>query len=227
MIAFDAPFSSRLAHRHATGDDALVAIKRATILTPSVDRKNRLVQGVVSCESVDVDGDVIVQSGIDTSYFFGPEGTELGAKTVYLDHDYSKPIGTCVNLSIRNGEMFSTTFITKLPVGEDVLTLVEEGIIRGLSIGFRILEANAPTAVEVAQYGANCQRVIRKSLMLEYSLTPMPCNPDAMLAVASLVKSQKVKPQTLDWLNRLSPQVEAKKQAPTVFVLDGEVVTVE
>lgn len=219
-------YGKLIEHRHAgcapEGTDTIC--KRAAIMTPVVDFENRLIKGVVSCESVDVDGDVVIQSGIDTSYFAGPDESDLGVRTVYMDHDYSRPVGKNVRLSVKNGQMFATTYITKLPVGDDVLTLVDEGIIRGLSIGFRVLEARPATTEDQFTYGVNCQRVIPKSLMLEYSLTPMPCNPDAMLEMASMVSAKKIKPQTLNWVksmlaqsNTIPPNPEQKE---VIYLLD-------
>lgn len=164
----------------------------------SVDRKNRLVTGVVTTEDVDLDGDVLMQDGLDTSYFWGDEAKKSGMRTVYRDHDYDVPIGTCRNMRKTAQGLVCTTQITSLPIGDEMLTLMEEDIIRGQSIGFRNLESSEPTMDEMIQYSAACNRCIRKSLMLEYSITPMPCNPNALLSLQSLVAKGRVSKHTAE-----------------------------
>lgn len=184
--------------RHAgTGE---VAIKRAAIKTPTVDWDNRLVQGIISTENVDLDGEVVVQSGIDTTYFLGADA-ESGVRTVYWDHDYSRPIGTCRNLKLTRDGLYASTYISKTALGEEVLTLIDEGIVRGQSIGYRRLDSSDPDHAEVQKYGHNCGRVTRKAMLLEFSMTPMPCNPDAMLdQVKTLVGQKRLTQKTADML---------------------------
>lgn len=182
--------------RHSgTGE---VAIKRAVVKTPTVDWDNRLVQGIISTENVDLDGEVVVQSGIDTTYFLGAD-KDSGVRTVYLDHDYSKPVGSCVNLKLTSGGLYASTYISKTALGEEVLTLIDEGIIRGQSIGYRRVDSSDPDHAEVQKYGHGCDRVTRKSMLLEFSMTPMPCNPDAMLdQVKTLVGQKRLSQKTAD-----------------------------
>ncbi len=210
-------YSQLLERRHAgLAPDGIDTItKRAQIATPVVDFDQRLIKGIVSCESVDMQGDVVIQKGIDTSYFAGPDESDLGVRTVYFDHDYSRPIGKNVRLSVNGGQMFATTYITKLPEGDDILTLVDEGIIRGLSIGFRVLEARNASHMDQKSYGEGCQRVIEKALMLEYSITPQPCNPDAILTMATMVSQKRIKPQTLAMVKSWAAKPEIVIPTPT------------
>lgn len=175
-----------------------VAAKRATIKSPTVDWDNRLVQGIITTENIDLDGEVVVQSGIDTAYFLGADA-ESGVRTVYLDHNYSRPIGTCRNLKMTKDGMYASTYISKTALGEEVLTLIDEGIIRGQSIGYRRMDSSDPDHAEAQKYGMGCDRVTRKSQLLEYSMTSMPCNPDAMLdQVKALVTCKRLSQKTAD-----------------------------
>ena len=185
--------------RHDGAELSSIGIKRTVIKTPTVDWANRLVQGIISTENVDLDGEVVVQSGIDTSYFLGAD-KESGVRTVYWDHEYSRPIGTCTNLKMTKDGMYASTYITRTPLGEEVLTLVDEGIVRGQSIGYRRIDSSDPTIEEAAKYGAGCDRVTRKSLLLEFSITPMPCNPEALMALQSLVARKRVSQKMADLL---------------------------
>lgn len=193
---FDIETIERRHHDGKTGD---VMVKRVHIKTPTVDMDKRLVQGVCSTEDVDLDGDVVQQSGIDTAYFLGAD-RDSGVRTVYLDHDYSQPIGSCQNMKMTADGLYCATYITKLPIGDDILTLIQEGIVRGLSIGFRAQEATSPTLDESVKFGSRCDRIIRRSMLLEYSVTAMPANPGAMLELQSLVAKSRISKRFADMI---------------------------
>lgn len=182
--------------------------------------ESRTVQGLCSAETIDLDGDVVQLAGIDTTYFLGADD-ESGVRTVYLDHDYARPVGTCRKLKMTSDGLYAQTYITKLPIGDEVLTLVSEGIIRGMSIGFRSIESSEPSLDEMVKYGADCNRVIRKSLLLEYSLTPMPCNPDAMMQLQSLVAKSRIRQKTADLIK---PQLYQPQ--PQTLVTCGRVYSI-
>lgn len=206
--------------RHTDDNPGSVTVKRLHIKTPVVDIENRTVQGLCSAETIDLDGDVVQLSGIDTTYFLGADD-ESGVRTVYLDHDYARPIGTCRKLKMTSDGLYAQTYITRLPIGDEVMTLVQEGIIRGMSIGFRSMEASDPTIDEMVKYGRECSRVIRKSLLLEYSLTPMPANPDAMMQLQSLVAKSRIRQKTADLIK---PQIIVPQ--PQTLVTSGRVFTI-
>lgn len=207
--------------RHTDGGSGEIAVKRMAVKSPTVKIDKRLIAGLVSTEGVDMDGDVVLQEGIDTSYFWDADD-DSGVRTVYLDHDYSTPVGTCRNLTLRPEGLYGTTYVTRLPVGDEVLTLVDEGIMRGQSIGFRVLESSEPDAAERLRYGSKCQRIIRKSTLLEYSVTAMPCNPGATLQLASLVEKSRVSQKMADLI---APRVVVPD--PQLVITAGGVYTIQ
>lgn len=207
--------------RHHDGGTGTLMVKTMTIKTPTVKIDKRLIAGLVSTEGVDMDGDVVLQDGIDTGYFWDAD-EDSGVRTVYLDHDYSTPVGTCRNLTLRSDGLYGTTYVTRLPIGDEVLTLVDEGIMRGQSIGFRVLDASEPTAEERLRYGSKCQRVIRKSTLLEYSVTAMPCNPGATLQLASLVEKSRISKRMADLI---APHVAPPE--PQMIITSGGVFTIQ
>jgi phage head maturation protease len=137
-----------------------------------VDKARRLVTGTTTKAVVDVDGEVVLPSGIDTTLF------PTVYKTVYLNHDLNKPVGACRNLKVKGDSIVAQTYISETALGEDVLTMIHEGVIPGQSWGFYILEASSPSAEEVRKYGDH-ERTIRKWMTREYSVTPMPACPAA------------------------------------------------
>lgn len=163
--------------------DAPVVLKRVVLKESRVDSSQRLVRGIASTDAVDQEGEVLVPAGFDFSYF-------ADVKTVYWQHDYEKPVGTCRNWSVAKGELSTTTYITRTAFGDDVLTMIEDGVINGLSVGVIPTEEGPPDPIELKSYG-ECRNVIRKAKMLEYSITPMPCNQTALIEAVSKAKIRR------------------------------------
>ncbi len=217
-MCFD--IAEKIDGRAYDGKAGQVLVKRMTIKGATVDMEERLVKGICTTESVDLDGDVVLQDGLDTEYFAGAD-KESGVRTVYLDHDYSQPIGTCKNLAKTKDGIYCATYITKRPIGDEILTLIQEKIIKGLSIGFRNLEATPPSMEEMVKYGPSCDRIIRRSMLLEYSVTAMPANPGAMLELQSLVAKSRVSRRLADLIVPAIPTPE-----PVSVVSGGRVFTI-
>jgi HK97 family phage prohead protease len=162
--------------------DTPVRVRRVLIASKSIDVEQRLVQGIATTTDVDMDGEVIVPN-FDMGYFDA-------ARTVYVGHDYSRPVGTCRNYSQKSDGLFTTTYITRTALGEEVLTMIDEGIIRGLSIGIIPLDQGPPNTDEITKYG-DCHNIIRRSQLLEYSITAMPANPGALIEAMSKNKCRR------------------------------------
>lgn len=145
---------------------------------PDVDMDSRTVSGIITTTTPDNDGEVVVPSGLDTSYF------PRKVKTVYLYHDYEKPIGKCRRLEMRDGSLWASTFVTSTALGEDILKMMNEGVIGGFSIGFAAKSYGPPTDEEEKMYGEH-HTIHRQGRLFEYSITPMPCNPDALVSMVS------------------------------------------
>lgn len=199
-------------HHGAVAADGDVCFKSATLTTPTVDRKERTVQGLVSVAVPDMDSEVVLPAGLDTWYF--PEKV----KAVYWNHDYSAmPVCKCVNLAVRNGgkELFATTYIMPSAFGDDLLTAIEKGVINGFSVGYRPEDRGAPTVEETKQYGSH-KTITRKATLIEYSITPMPTCPDALVEMVS--KSEIHRSSAVQFgLTVTVPETTTKR----VFVMAG------
>lgn len=145
---------------------------------PDVDMEARTVSGIITTTTPDNDGEVVVPSGLDMSYF------PRKVKTVYLYHDYEKPVGKCRRMEMKDGALWASTFITSTALGEDVLKMLNEGVIGGFSIGFATKAFGPPTDEEEEEYGEH-HTIHRQGRLFEYSITPMPCNPDALVSMVS------------------------------------------
>lgn len=145
---------------------------------PDVDTASRTVSGIISTTTPDNDGEVVLPSGLDMSYF------PKRVKTVYLYHDYEKPVGKCRRMELRDGSLWASTYITSTALGEDVLKMMDEGVINGFSIGFATKAYGPPTNDEEDEYGEH-HTIHREGRLYEYSITPMPCNPDALVSMVN------------------------------------------
>lgn len=167
-------------HKAFIGDDPF-RIKQGTLKTPNIDRNKRLVSGTVSAAVPDMDGEVVLPDGLDMTYF------PRSVKSVYFSHNYQDmPVGTCRNLAVRDGgtTLFATTYILDNERGNDLLTAMEGGAVNGFSIGFKATDYGPPSMDEMLAYG-ECNTIIRKGVLIEYSITPMPACPAALVEMVS------------------------------------------
>jgi HK97 family phage prohead protease len=162
-------------------DDGEVRAKATILKSPSIDRATRLVKGLVSVAVPDMDSEVVLPMGLDRSYF--PDKV----KAVYYGHNYHEPpVGACRSMSVKdNGRsLYASTYILPGARGDDLMTAIEAGAINGFSVGFVATEFGPPSPEETKAYGV-CETVIRKGRLIEYSITPMPACPDALVEMVS------------------------------------------
>ena len=148
---------------------------KSAVTDAETDVANRLVKAWVSTTEPDQEGDVVLPDGADMSYF------PTRVKAVYLNHDYDKPIGVCRKMAVRDNGLWALTYIATTDLGNETLTLVNEGVIGGMSIGFRTMKADRATDDEKSVYGDETQRMVREYKLVEYSLTAMPMNQGALI----------------------------------------------
>jgi HK97 family phage prohead protease len=126
------------------------------------------------------------------------------ARAIYLNHDYSSlPIGKMRNASIDSaGNWICNLFITNATAAaRETFQLIQEGIINGVSIGFKSMDRGAPTQAEVQKYGP-CWSVVRKWLWIELSITPQPCNPEAWITGIKSAPAESVVKEIQDRVKR-------------------------
>lgn len=143
-----------------------------------------LITAIATTSGVDLEKEVIVPSGADVSYF-------KAARAVYYCHDtYSLPVATLRNMTLLPNEagwrVQASTVNTEF--SRDVAVCIAEGCINGGSIGFLRTNAGNPTPEELAVYGPH-EFITRQWKWLEWSITPSPCNPDAMIESAAMLKT--------------------------------------
>ncbi len=150
----------------------------------------------ITTESVDRDREVVMAGGLDFRTF-------SKNPVVTWAHDYaSLPVGR--SMWLKKGEqkgmrgwLAKTQYIGK-PDGwvgdwfnDAVWHYVKSGALPGKSIGFIPLEVRSPTEKEIVARPelASVRRVITKAHVLEYAVTPVQSNPDAVVQATAQGKS--------------------------------------
>lgn len=90
----------------------------------------------ITNESVDRDGEIIKADGIDWKYFDTNP-------VILIDHSYKvgSIAGKAIKREVKRGETFLTVQLAKgTEAGELIKTLYDQGMIKGVSIGFLPLE---------------------------------------------------------------------------------------
>jgi hypothetical protein len=150
----------------------------------------------ISTESVDRTGEVVLAAGMDDSQF-------RDNPLVTLGHQYDlPPVGKSVwRQRTRDGRrglagIRAKTHYPPAPPGwpeatswvpDQVLGLVQAGLLQGKSIGFLPTKVHAPDRKEADRqgWGEGVHLVIDEWLLLEYACVSLPANQDALvLAVA-------------------------------------------
>ncbi|ANM12056.1 HK97 family phage prohead protease [Rhizobium sp. N324] len=135
----------------------------------------RQVRVVVSTSDVDRTGEIIVPDGINWKAYMA-----TGAGPVLWNHNANMPVAKCIEIE-RAGSGI-TALVQFPPEGEDaesdkVYGRVKFGSVPGVSIGFRPVESEA---LDKGNPTKGPQRYTVCDMM-EFSFTPVPCNPSALV----------------------------------------------
>lgn len=141
---------------------------------------------VLSDESVDRMGDIIMSDGWDVQAF-------SRNPIALFNHNSSFPIGRWKNLRTENKML--RAHLELAPEGtsariDEIRKLVDAGILRAASVGFRPVEVRP----RIGDKGLSIGDIFIKSELIETSLVSIPANSNA-LAVA---KSLNISPATID-----------------------------
>jgi hypothetical protein len=153
-----------------------------------VEAGERSVEARISTAAVDRAGDVLMPSGVNLKNF-------KANPVVYLAHDYySLPVGKAVAIKSTDSAIIAKTEFASRPddypadkewLPDTLLSLYQQGVLRGWSVGLNVIEARAANKRDVESYGGDVRRVITKWELVEYSVAPIPMNQEALtLAVA-------------------------------------------
>jgi HK97 family phage prohead protease len=155
------------------------------------------IDATITTESIDRDGEVLISQGMDTSEF------DLNP-VVFYNHDYAQPVGRITGLKRGKNKIDATIEFAKRPADfegsyfpEFVESLVSQGIVKGISVGFVPLEGGVRKASKQdrEQFGDRVRQVYSKWKLYEVSIAPLPANPNALVTAVrkGLVNREDVK----------------------------------
>ena len=155
--------------------DAVVGVRGSFGKDATVEGDDRTVVVIANTNDIDLQDEVVVPSGLDTSYFkdngsvFCDHNTDMANWVGIRRAHYPFPSSTDFRaLRVR-------VFMRDTPLGNDILKMVRSHGV-GVSIGFIPTDWGRPTEAEVKAYGKALQSIVRAGKMLELSFTAFPCN---------------------------------------------------
>ncbi len=170
--------------RHGLASDTPIEIKTIPMELMS-DGSGHRFKARITTDTLDRDGEVMIPQGMDESEF-----NKSGA--IFWNHNYDLPVAKPVGKMMRTkGYVDSEAEFAKRPddyqgdfFPDFARAMVQQGIVKGVSVGFIPLESRAPSKKDLEDYGDNVRRVHSKFRLLEWSIAPVQCNPDAMIQQA-------------------------------------------
>ncbi len=169
-------------------------VKRRAVVTEAEQFGDgeRAVRQYISTRDVDRDQDVLVPKGAILDQF-------LLAPQVLWAHDYScPPIGKATSVVVDSYGLRAKTVFADTERGEEVWQLVKGGFLATASVGFIPMETvwqgdtkwretvdklNRSWETDLEKDG--CNRIVSKWLLLEYSMVPVPANPNALVTAVA------------------------------------------
>jgi len=187
-------------------------------IDPSEDRT--CVANITTTDE-DAEGDVIIPTGADLKRF-------TKNPVIMYAHNYSgKPVAKAVALSVNEEGITAKMKFAETEEANDVWSLIKGGFLNANSIGFIIKERFHRGTEEFNTYVKEnkikvkdtVDRIISKFELLESSIVPIPCNPEALMVAVS-EKSINLSEKTLKELDLPKVIVVEKKDIVEEIVID-------
>ncbi len=157
---------------------------RSKTLAATVEKNGPSIEATITTETIDRDGEVLISDGMNASEF---EKNPV----VFYNHDYAQPVGKIADLRRSKGKIDATIEFAQRPEGfegpyfpEFVESLVEQGIVKGISVGFVPMPGGVRKAStkDREDYGDDVRQVFSKWKLLEVSIAPLPANGTALVS---------------------------------------------
>ncbi len=154
----------------------------------AVDFKNRTFEGWATVPEIDRDREYLPLDAI-TKHF--PAYIQNNA-VLLLGHQHkttvdSLPIGKCIDYKFHDDGLWTKYYVTRRPIGDDILILLDEGILKGLSMGFVPLDfVPNPSDHQLPSFvrGKGLKKFYKEVETVEISLLSIPSNRQSLVIAA-------------------------------------------
>jgi HK97 family phage prohead protease len=152
-------------------------------LTAELKGTARGFAAVITAETLDRDGEVLIPQGMNSVEF-------EKNPTLFWNHDYAQPVGRCNGLKRKESTIVGDFTFAQRPDGyggeffpEVAAALVGQGIVNAVSVGYVPEDGGVRRATEIdrKKYGDRVHTVYSRWKLLEVSLAPLQANPDALI----------------------------------------------
>lgn len=155
-------------------------------ITPSEDKKSkkRFIEGYMTTPAVDLENEITdpkaYPNAVDEIVQKAQEGIPI---PIFIEHrrkEISLPIGSIISAESKPGGIWFKGEIAYGKIADPVWELIEQGVLRGCSMGGDALE----TSPDFDTASNREIRRIKKMTIRELSLTGLPVNPQAVFSMA-------------------------------------------
>jgi len=172
-------------------DKEKIDVKNKIKIENKTLEEDRIVRGIITTSDVDLDGDVILTDGMNTTIW---QKNPLFC----LEHNTDDIIGKGIGLYRNPDRIIVDLVFDTSEMAEKDYQLFKNGMKRTFSIGFLTIAERKPTADEVREY-PGIQNVITKSLLLEVSSVSVPANPDAQaIETKSINETEEIAQEAIE-----------------------------
>jgi HK97 family phage prohead protease len=180
---------------------------------------DRILEFIASTDGVASDGMIVEATAWDISRFT-TAGAILWAHNRYDDRP---PIGVPVSTRTEGGKLLVRARMAKAadyPFADQVYRLAKDGILRAVSVGFRIHEMRDANDAEKAK---DIWAVVTKAELFEVSVVPVPADAGALItAVRSALDAKHVTREDLEAIVAQSKGTAWEAQAAAIRAAAGE-----
>lgn len=160
----------------------------ATVKDVATENLNGEFEIVMSTDSVDRDGEIIVKGAFDPLPASIP---------VHAFHDFNDPIGRAVPAYNGQGQLVGRGFFASTARAQEVRQLVADGVIGHTSVGFMAADR---------EKGENGPTQIKGAELLEVSFVSVPSNRDARVLASKSMYEKGTKGDRLQSIHDLAVQ---------------------
>ena len=150
----------------------------------SVSSGDRAFIAKITTNAVDRDREVLLPDGMDAKDF---EKNPV----IFWGHDYfSPPLGKATSLKRERDHWLARGEMARRPddhpeaaewFPDTVLSLMDQDVIKGVSVGFDPVTSRKPTDDDRKRFGDGVSNVVARWKLLEFSIAPIPAKQDALI----------------------------------------------